>query len=65
MTDTEVILHAYEEWGMDCLGHFNGMWAFSIWDLKEKKLFCSRDRADVKPFYHIYDGKKFRFCIRD
>jgi len=62
MTDTEVILHAYEEWGTDCLHHFNGMWAFGIWDSKEKRLFCSRDRAGVKPFYYIYDGKRLAFA---
>jgi asparagine synthase (glutamine-hydrolysing) len=60
-TDTEVILHAYEEWGIECLRRFNGMWAFAIWDLKKKTLFCSRDRAGVKPFYYIYDSKQFCF----
>jgi asparagine synthase (glutamine-hydrolysing) len=61
-TDTEVILHAYEEWGTDCLMHFNGMWAFAIVDLREKMIFCSRDRAGVKPFYYCYDGKRFCFA---
>jgi asparagine synthase (glutamine-hydrolysing) len=61
-TDTEVILHAYEEWGTECLNRFNGMWAFAIWDRKKKILFCSRDRAGVKPFYYIYDGKRFCFA---
>ena len=61
-TDTEVILHAYEEWGADCLNHFNGMWAFAIWDLKKKSLFCSRDRAGVKPFYYIFNGAQFYFA---
>ena len=61
-TDTEVILHAYEEWGVDCLSHFNGMWAFAILDLKKKRFFCSRDRAGVKPFYYLYDGKRFCFA---
>jgi len=61
-TDTEVILHAYEEWGVDCLIRFNGMWAFAILDLKKKTLFCSRDRAGVKPFYYLYDGKRFCFA---
>ena len=61
-TDTEVILHAYEEWGLDCLGHFNGMWAFAIVDLRRNRIFCSRDRAGVKPFYYIYDGGRFCFA---
>jgi len=61
-TDTEVILHAYEEWGTDCLKYFNGMWAFAILDLKRKRMFCSRDRAGVKPFYYLYDGKRFCFA---
>ena len=61
-TDTEVIIHAYEEWGTDCLNHFNGMWAFAILDLKKKRFFCSRDRAGVKPFYYIFDGAQFCFA---
>jgi asparagine synthase (glutamine-hydrolysing) len=61
-TDTEVILHAYEEWETDCLNHFNGMWAFAILDLQKKTIFCSRDRAGVKPFYYFYDGKRFCFA---
>ncbi|MDI7261499.1 MAG: asparagine synthase (glutamine-hydrolyzing) [Thermodesulfobacteriota bacterium] len=61
-TDTEVILHAYEEWGVDCLSRFNGMWAFAIIDLKKKRIFCSRDRAGVKPFYYLYNGKRFCFA---
>jgi asparagine synthase (glutamine-hydrolysing) len=61
-TDTEVIIHAYEEWGIECLRRFNGMWAFAILDLKQKRVFCSRDRAGVKPFYYVYDGKRFCFA---
>jgi asparagine synthase (glutamine-hydrolysing) len=61
-TDTEVILHAYEEWGIDCLGRFNGMWAFAIVDLRMNRIFCSRDRTGVKPFYYFYDGKRFCFA---
>lgn len=61
-TDTEVILHAYEAWGVDCLNRFNGMWAFAIIDLKNKRIFCSRDRAGVKPLYYLYDEKKFCFA---
>jgi asparagine synthase (glutamine-hydrolysing) len=52
-TDTEVILRAYRQWGEDCVKRFNGMWAFAIWDRKRRKLFCSRDRFGVKPFYYF------------
>jgi len=58
-TDTEVILHAYEEWGTECLSHFNGMWAFALWDKDRKRLFCARDRFGIKPFYYYLAGKKF------
>lgn len=61
-TDTEVILHAYEEWGIECLSRFNGMWAFALWDMDRKRLFCSRDRFGIKPFYYWFNGKKFIFA---
>jgi len=61
-TDTEVVLHSYEEWGKECLKRFNGMWAFAILDLRGKAIFCSRDRAGVKPFYYLYDGERFSFA---
>ncbi len=51
-TDTEVIIHAYREWGDKCVCHFNGMWAFVLYDKKKQQLFCSRDRFGVKPFYY-------------
>ena len=53
-TDTEVILKSYRLWGAECLHKFNGMWAFAIWDCKEKQLFCSRDRVGIKPFYYYH-----------
>jgi asparagine synthase (glutamine-hydrolysing) len=53
-SDTEVILHAYEEYGEDCVRAFNGQWAFAIWNSRERTLFLSRDRMGVRPlFYHI------------
>jgi len=61
-TDTEVILHSYEEWGYECLNRFNGMWAFAIWDSRERKLFCSRDRYGIKPLYYYFDGKRLLFA---
>jgi asparagine synthase (glutamine-hydrolysing) len=61
-TDTEVILKAYQEWGEDCVQHFNGMWAFCLWDKKKNILFCSRDRFGVKPFYYINHPEHFIFC---
>ncbi|MCK8518067.1 asparagine synthase (glutamine-hydrolyzing) [Methanoculleus sp. 7T] len=61
-TDTEVILHAYEEWGRNCLHRFNGMWAFAIWDERRRELFCARDRLGVKPFYYTTAGDSFLFA---
>ena len=58
-TDSEVILAAYSEWGEECVKRFNGMWGFVLLDKKENKIFCSRDRFGVKPFYFYSDSKKF------
>lgn len=56
-TDTEVIVHSYEEWGQDCIEKFNGMWAFAIYDKNKDLLFLSRDRFGVKPLYYC-KGKR-------
>ena len=61
-SDTEVIVAAYVAYGKACLQHFDGMFAFAIWDQKEKKLFAARDRFGEKPFYFFYDGKSFAFA---
>ena len=61
-SDTEVIIKAYQKWGYDCVRHFNGMWSFVLYDPKKEKLFCSRDRFGVKPFYYFYDSKNFIFA---
>jgi asparagine synthase (glutamine-hydrolysing) len=61
-TDTEVLLYSYIEWGEDCLDRFNGMWAFTIYDRQQKKLFAARDRFGVKPFYYYLDEQQFVFA---
>jgi asparagine synthase (glutamine-hydrolysing) len=61
-TDTEVILAAYKEWGKDCVNRFNGMWAFAIYDPKQRILFCSRDRFGIKPFYYFQKEGNFAFA---
>jgi len=60
-TDTEVIIYAYKEWGVNCLHKFNGMFAFCICDLKNKLLFLARDRFGIKPIVYYFDNKKFIF----
>src|SRR5215213_5441463 len=51
-TDTEVLLAAFAEWGEDCLGHLNGMFAFAVWDERERQLTVARDRVGIKPLYY-------------
>lgn len=60
-SDTEVIIHAYEEYGDDCVQQFNGDFAFAIWDVERKELFAARDRIGVKPFYYWQQGSVFLF----
>jgi asparagine synthase (glutamine-hydrolysing) len=61
-SDTETILHAFEEHGLDCLRLFQGMFAFAIWDAPRSRLFCARDRLGIKPFYYYWDGRLFAFA---
>lgn len=61
-TDTEVVLAAYDKWGQDCVRHFNGMFAFAIWDSVKETLFIARDRLGIKPLYFHFDGKRFAFA---
>lgn len=61
-SDTEVICAAYIEYGEDCVKHFNGMFAFVIFDEKKQLLFGARDRLGQKPFYYYHNGKDFEFA---
>jgi asparagine synthase (glutamine-hydrolysing) len=61
-TDTEVVLHAYVQWGTDSVHRFNGMFAFSIWDKTRQELFVARDRYGIKPLYYTFYGPTFLFA---
>jgi len=61
-SDTEVILAAYAQWGVESQYRFNGMWAFAIWDAVERVLFLSRDRYGVKPLFYLVNGASFLFA---
>ena len=60
-SDTEVIIHAYEEWGVACLQRFNGMFAFGLWDSRNNSLWIVRDRLGVKPLYYFWNGAVLLF----
>lgn len=61
-SDTEVILHLYQEEGMNCVQRLNGQWAFAIWDAPQKKLFISRDRLGVRPLFYAQTADRFLFA---
>ncbi len=61
-SDTETILHAYQEDGPECVQRFRGMFSFAIWDRRRRTLFCARDRLGIKPFYYFWDGGLFVFA---
>ncbi|MBW1782942.1 MAG: asparagine synthase (glutamine-hydrolyzing) [Deltaproteobacteria bacterium] len=61
-TDTEVILKAYLEWGMDCVTRFVGMFAFALWDRRIETLFLARDRIGIKPLYYYYAEGELLFA---
>lgn len=60
-SDTETIVHLYEEYGSECVKYLRGMFGFAIWNEKSKKLFCARDRFGIKPFFYYLDHNKFIF----
>jgi asparagine synthase (glutamine-hydrolysing) len=61
-SDSEVILAAYAQWGQDCQLRFNGMWAFAIWDARNRQLFLSRDRFGIKPLHYSVHAGAFAFA---
>ncbi len=62
ITDIELIIKAYQKWGTGCVYHLTGDFAFSLWDEKNKLLFCARDHFGVRPFYYYHDPEQFIFA---
>ncbi|MBF0312906.1 MAG: asparagine synthase (glutamine-hydrolyzing) [Oligoflexia bacterium] len=60
-SDTEVILYAYQEWGINCIKRFNGMFAFALWDKPKQRLLLARDRYGIKPLYYTFQDNCFLF----
>ena len=61
-SDTEVLLHAYMQWGEQCVDRFNGIFAFAVWEHHRERLFIARDRIGVKPFFYLHRGNAFIFA---
>jgi asparagine synthase (glutamine-hydrolysing) len=61
-SDTEVIVHAYEQWGSACVKRFNGMFAFAIWDSRKRELFLARDHLGIKPLYYVTRDHQLLFA---
>jgi asparagine synthase (glutamine-hydrolysing) len=60
--DTEAIVHAYEEWGLECFSRLVGMWGLALWDARQKRLVLARDRLGVKPLYYLVRNGQIRFA---
>src|SRR5438552_4715896 len=60
-SDTETIVHAYEEYGADCVKHLRGMFTFALWDRKRQRLLAARDRCGKKPVNYYWDGQSLIF----
>jgi asparagine synthase (glutamine-hydrolysing) len=61
-TDTEAIVHAYEQWGTECVKRLRGMFAFGIWDQRQQRLMLARDRVGKKPLFYAQVGQRFLFA---
>ncbi len=61
-SDTEVIIHAYETWNVDCLAHLSGMFAFALWDSKRQQLWIVRDRLGIKPIFYLHRSDRLLFA---
>jgi asparagine synthase (glutamine-hydrolysing) len=61
-SDTEVIVHAWEEWGADCFRRFNGQWAIALWERRERRLILSRDRYGIHPLFYTRAGRRIAFA---
>jgi len=61
-SDTEIIVHAYEQWGTDCFERFNGQWALALWDSREKRVVLSRDRLGIRPLYYAFCNQRMLFA---
>ena len=61
-SDTEVIAHAYEQWGTSCFEHFNGQWALALWDTHNKRLILSRDRHGIRPLFYTRCNNRLLFA---
>jgi asparagine synthase (glutamine-hydrolysing) len=61
-SDTETILHAYEQYGSECVHHFNGQFAFALWDTRKRQLFCARDRIGIRPLHYTVHNGRFIFA---
>lgn len=63
-SDTEVLLHGYEQWGKELPLKIRGMFAFAIWNREKKELFCARDHFGVKPFYYFHKDNTFYLGVK-